>query len=138
MFLSSSTPCSAPAFDNILAYWHVYHLAAHLADVEGRACQLASAASAPAQQSLPHTSQSSSSSTADTQPSRAQSAPAGKPDKPRPGQQSQLQGLTASQQQELQSIMRIVHLMDSAFTIPVIGRKVGLDAIIGLVPYAGR
>jgi hypothetical protein len=28
-------------------------------------------------------------------------------------------------------------VMDNAITIPVIGKKIGLDAFIGLIPYAG-
>jgi hypothetical protein len=28
-------------------------------------------------------------------------------------------------------------VMDSAVTIPIINKKFGLDAVIGLVPYAG-
>lgn len=28
-------------------------------------------------------------------------------------------------------------VMDNAVTIPVVGKKIGLDAVIGLIPYAG-
>lgn len=41
--------------------------------------------------------------------------------------------LTADQQRTLRHLQRLTHVMDSAFTIPVINRKIGLDGIIGLV-----
>eukprot|EP00878_Enallax_costatus_P028916 GHUV01031281.1.p1 GENE.GHUV01031281.1~~GHUV01031281.1.p1 ORF type:complete len:148 (+),score=32.02 GHUV01031281.1:1064-1507(+) len=34
-------------------------------------------------------------------------------------------------------MQRLTRVMDSAVTIPVINRKVGLDGLIGLIPYVG-
>lgn len=37
----------------------------------------------------------------------------------------------------LQRLEQLAHLMDSAFVLPGINRRVGLDAVIGLVPVIG-
>lgn len=37
----------------------------------------------------------------------------------------------------LQRLEQLAHLMDSAFLLPGINRRVGLDAVIGLVPIIG-
>lgn len=44
---------------------------------------------------------------------------------------------TASRLRNLNRIRRISRLMDSAFRIPVIGYRVGLDPILGLIPGGG-
>lgn len=38
---------------------------------------------------------------------------------------------------ELQELRRFAHLLDEAFRIPVIGYRVGLEPILGLVPIIG-
>ncbi|MFM5932105.1 MAG: DUF4112 domain-containing protein [Novosphingobium sp.] len=45
--------------------------------------------------------------------------------------------LGRSPQEVRQRIEALEHILERAMTIPVIRRKVGLDAIIGLVPLAG-
>ncbi|MFM5906508.1 MAG: DUF4112 domain-containing protein [Novosphingobium sp.] len=45
--------------------------------------------------------------------------------------------LGRSPQEVRQRIEALEHILERAMTIPVIRRKVGLDAIIGLVPFAG-
>lgn len=43
------------------------------------------------------------------------------------------QQLTPAQQRTLQNLQRLTTVMDSAITIPLINKKIGLDGIIGLV-----
>lgn len=38
---------------------------------------------------------------------------------------------------ELQSLVRYVRLMEAAFRIPLLRTRVGIDALIGLIPWAG-
>lgn len=42
-----------------------------------------------------------------------------------------------STEASLQRLEQLAHLMDSAFLLPGINRRVGLDAVIGLVPVLG-
>lgn len=42
-----------------------------------------------------------------------------------------------SPEASLQRLEQLAHLMDSAFVLPGINRRVGLDAVIGLVPVIG-
>lgn len=42
-----------------------------------------------------------------------------------------------SPEASLQRLEQLAHLMDSAFLIPGINRRVGIDAVIGLVPVLG-
>ncbi|MGI6456842.1 MAG: DUF4112 domain-containing protein [bacterium] len=44
---------------------------------------------------------------------------------------------TTSEAAILNRIRKLSRLMDEAFTIPVINKKVGLDAILGLIPGIG-
>ena len=39
--------------------------------------------------------------------------------------------------QELRELRRFAHLLDEAFRIPIIGYRVGLEPILGLVPVIG-
>ena len=51
---------------------------------------------------------------------------------------AQLRRLTdTSTEASLQRLEQLAHLMDSAFLVPGINRRVGLDAVIGLVPILG-
>ncbi|MCB5197985.1 protein of unknown function [Loktanella sp. DSM 29012] len=45
--------------------------------------------------------------------------------------------MTRTHTQRLARLEKLAHSMDSAFRIPVIGMRVGYDAIIGLVPGIG-
>jgi hypothetical protein len=47
--------------------------------------------------------------------------------------------LTASERKELarQRVVALTRLMDEAVEVPVLGTRVGLDALLGLVPVAG-
>lgn len=38
---------------------------------------------------------------------------------------------------DIDDVRRLVHLMDESFRIPILGRRFGWDAIIGLVPFLG-
>lgn len=38
---------------------------------------------------------------------------------------------------ELAFLRRFVHLLDSSFRIPVIGYRVGLEPLLGLIPFVG-
>lgn len=37
----------------------------------------------------------------------------------------------------IERVRKIAHLLDSAFTIPIIRKKVGLDPLLGLLPFGG-
>ncbi len=45
--------------------------------------------------------------------------------------------LTAAQERTLAHTMLLTRIMDDCITVPFIGRRIGLDALIGLVPVAG-
>ena len=45
--------------------------------------------------------------------------------------------LAADEQERLDRVRRLTHVMDDAFTIPGTGIRVGMDAIVGLVPGLG-
>jgi hypothetical protein len=53
------------------------------------------------------------------------------------GQTVRLRPLTQGQQQRLVALRRLAELMDSAFVVPGTRYRVGLDPIIGLVPWVG-
>lgn len=38
---------------------------------------------------------------------------------------------------ELRVCHRLAHIMDEAFRIPILGKRVGLDALVGLIPGLG-
>ena len=44
---------------------------------------------------------------------------------------------TPEQQRVIERLRRLGHLLDSQFTVPGIGYRVGLDGLIGLVPGVG-
>lgn len=46
-------------------------------------------------------------------------------------------GSSARRQAARDRLIRLTRLMDGLFEIPVVGRKFGLDAVIGLVPVVG-
>ena len=48
-----------------------------------------------------------------------------------------LRSLTAGQRQRLLALRRVAELMDSAFVVPGTTYRIGLDPIIGLVPWIG-
>jgi len=48
-----------------------------------------------------------------------------------------LRPLTQGQQQRLVTLRRVAELMDSAFVVPGTSYRIGLDPIIGLVPWVG-
>jgi hypothetical protein len=48
-----------------------------------------------------------------------------------------LRPLTQGQQQRLVALRRVAELMDSAFVVPGTSYRIGLDPIIGLVPWVG-
>eukprot|EP00879_Flechtneria_rotunda_P002818 GHRR01003029.1.p1 GENE.GHRR01003029.1~~GHRR01003029.1.p1 ORF type:complete len:188 (+),score=55.13 GHRR01003029.1:198-761(+) len=50
---------------------------------------------------------------------------------------AQINSLTPAQQRTLARLQSLAQVMDSAFTVPVVGFKIGLDGIIGLIPYVG-
>ncbi len=51
---------------------------------------------------------------------------------------AQMRHLTdTSPEASLRRLEQLAHLMDSAFVLPGINRRVGLDAVIGLVPIVG-
>lgn len=51
---------------------------------------------------------------------------------------AQMRRLTdASPEASLLRLEQLAHLMDSAFVVPGLNRRVGLDAVIGLVPIVG-
>ena len=55
-----------------------------------------------------------------------------------PAGTAQMRRLTdTSPEASLQRLEQLAHLMDSAFVLPGINRRVGLDALIGLVPVVG-
>jgi hypothetical protein len=80
----------------------------------------------------------SSSSTGGAVPphtSRAVSAPAlGAGDKQ---PVAQIDELTPAQTRTLAHVMTLSKVMDNAITIPIIKKKFGLDAMLGLIPYVG-
>jgi hypothetical protein len=45
--------------------------------------------------------------------------------------------LTQGQQQRLTALRRVAELMDSAFVVPGTSYRIGLDPIVGLVPWIG-
>ncbi|MCB0189523.1 MAG: DUF4112 domain-containing protein, partial [Caldilineaceae bacterium] len=45
--------------------------------------------------------------------------------------------LSTSQQTTLRQLQHLAWLLDAAFEIPIIRYRVGLDAIIGLIPVVG-
>jgi hypothetical protein len=68
--------------------------------------------------------------------SRAVSAPAlGAGDKQ---QLAQIDELTPAQKRTLAHVMTLSKVMDNAITIPIIKKKFGLDAMLGLIPYVGE
>lgn len=71
----------------------------------------------------------------DQQQLRSHSEPA--PLKKRHSGQPQKDTLTEDQRQTLEHIQLLTKVMDNAITIPVIKKKFGLDAMLGLIPYAG-
>jgi hypothetical protein len=52
-------------------------------------------------------------------------------------QDVRLRPLTQGQQQRLVALRRVAELMDSAFVLPGTTYRIGLDPIIGLVPWIG-
>lgn len=55
-----------------------------------------------------------------------------------PAGTAQMRRLTdTSPEASLLRLEQLAHLMDSAFVVPGINRRVGLDAVIGLVPIVG-
>jgi hypothetical protein len=55
-----------------------------------------------------------------------------------PAGAAQMRRLTdTSPEASLLRLEQLAHLMDSAFVVPGINRRVGLDAVIGLVPIVG-
>lgn len=55
-----------------------------------------------------------------------------------PAGTAQMRRLTdTSPEASLQRLEQLAHLMDSAFVLPGLNRRVGLDAVIGLVPVVG-
>ena len=63
--------------------------------------------------------------------------------RPRPARSGTKKGAStrrstdARRQAARERLIRLTRLMDGVFEIPVIGRKFGLDALLGLVPVAG-
>eukprot|EP00882_Tetradesmus_deserticola_P029810 GHRQ01033425.1.p1 GENE.GHRQ01033425.1~~GHRQ01033425.1.p1 ORF type:complete len:201 (+),score=61.09 GHRQ01033425.1:314-916(+) len=49
----------------------------------------------------------------------------------------QLDHLTPAQQRTLARLMTLSKVMDNAITVPIINKRFGLDAILGLIPYVG-
>lgn len=45
--------------------------------------------------------------------------------------------LTKAEERTLAHVKHVAYLMDNCITIPVVGYKIGMESIIGLVPYAG-
>lgn len=50
---------------------------------------------------------------------------------------AQIPGLSDADQRRLARLKRVAYVLDDAFEIPVIGRRIGVDAVLGLVPVAG-
>jgi hypothetical protein len=50
---------------------------------------------------------------------------------------SALAHLTPQQQRRVQRVRQLARLLDEAITIPGIGKKIGLDPILGLIPGGG-
>ncbi|KAF6261326.1 hypothetical protein COO60DRAFT_793930 [Scenedesmus sp. NREL 46B-D3] len=50
---------------------------------------------------------------------------------------AQLEHLTPAQRRTLAHLMTLSKVMDNAITVPIINKKFGLDAILGLIPYIG-
>lgn len=40
-------------------------------------------------------------------------------------------------ERQLREIRQLAHLLDDAFRIPIIGRRIGLDGLLGLIPVVG-
>lgn len=51
---------------------------------------------------------------------------------------AQIDELTPHQKRTLAHLHALTTVMDNAVTIPIIRRKVGLDAMLGLIPYVGE
>jgi hypothetical protein len=80
---------------------------------------------------------SSSSAAVPPHSSRAVSAPAlGAGDKLQ--SVAQIDELTPAQKRTLAHVMLLSKVMDNAITIPIIKKKFGLDAMLGLIPYVGE
>ena len=45
--------------------------------------------------------------------------------------------MPTAKERELERLRRLAYLMDNAFEIPVIGYRIGLEPIIGLIPVVG-
>ncbi|MEL6208977.1 MAG: DUF4112 domain-containing protein [Pseudomonadota bacterium] len=46
-------------------------------------------------------------------------------------------GLDEADRRRLARMKRVAYVLDDAFEVPVIGRRIGVDALLGLVPVAG-
>ncbi|MEW9918750.1 DUF4112 domain-containing protein [Marimonas sp. MJW-29] len=46
-------------------------------------------------------------------------------------------GLNATQKEDLNRLRRLAKTMDSAYRLPIIGTRIGWDAILGLIPGVG-
>jgi hypothetical protein len=53
------------------------------------------------------------------------------------GQVTRVRQLTPGQEQRLEALRAAARLLDSAFEIPGTGYRIGLDPIVGLVPWIG-
>jgi hypothetical protein len=51
---------------------------------------------------------------------------------------AQIDELTPAQKRTLAHVMLLSKVMDNAITIPIIKKKFGLDAMLGLIPYVGE
>lgn len=51
--------------------------------------------------------------------------------------QGELPGLDEAGRRRLARLKRVAFILDDAFEIPIIRRRIGVDALLGLVPFAG-
>lgn len=54
-----------------------------------------------------------------------------------PQRVTRLRQLTAGQEQRLDALRRVSHLLDSAMVVPGTSYRIGLDPILGLIPWLG-
>ena len=51
--------------------------------------------------------------------------------------ESRVDDLTAKRQASLARMEKLAYWLDDAFRIPIIGKRIGIDGILGLLPVAG-
>ncbi|MEO1575970.1 MAG: DUF4112 domain-containing protein [Pseudomonadota bacterium] len=49
----------------------------------------------------------------------------------------EIPGLDEADRRRLARLKRVAYVLDDAFEVPIIGRRIGVDALLGLVPVAG-